>query len=116
MVTERMLVSRELTAKLATQTTMSPQGIARLVGVGILIFVLIVMASSGTYVVKPGYRGVEVTMGKVSTAFKPEGFGLKAPFITTINQISIRQQTVNAQMPPELLPAMQRPSGSVVSV
>ena len=93
MVTERMLVSRELTAKLATQTTMSPQGIARLVGVGILIFVVVIMASSGTYVVKPGYRGVEVTMGKVSTAFKPEGFGLKAPFITTINQISIRQQT-----------------------
>ena len=60
MVTERMLVSRELTAKLATQTTMSPQGIARLVGVGILIFVVVIMASSGTYVVKPGYRGVEV--------------------------------------------------------
>ena len=64
-----------------------------MVGVGILIFVVVIMASSGTYVVKPGYRGVEVTMGKVSTAFKPEGFGLKAPFITTINQISIRQQT-----------------------
>ncbi len=72
---------------------MSPQGIARLVGVGILIFIVIIMASSGTYVVKPGYRGVEVTMGKVSAAFKTEGFGLKAPFITAIHQVSIRQQT-----------------------
>ncbi len=72
---------------------MSPQGIARLVGVGILIFVVVIMASSGTYVVRPGYRGVEVTMGKVSTAFKTEGFGLKAPFITAIHQVSIRQQT-----------------------
>ena len=64
-----------------------------MVGVGILIFVVIIMASSGTYVVKPGYRGVEVTMGKVSAAFKTEGFGLKAPFITAIHQVSIRQQT-----------------------
>lgn len=72
---------------------MSPQAIARLVGVGILIFVVIIMAASGTYVVQPGHRGVEVTMGKVSTAFKPEGFGLKAPFITAIYPLSVRQQT-----------------------
>jgi prohibitin 2 len=69
------------------------QGIARLIGGAILIFVIVIMASSGTYVVQPGYRGVEVTMGKVSPAFKPEGFGLKAPFITAIHPISVRQQT-----------------------
>ena len=72
---------------------MSPQAIARLVGVAIVIFVVIIMAASGTYVVQPGHRGVEVTMGKVSTTFKPEGFGLKAPFITAIYPLSIRQQT-----------------------
>jgi prohibitin 2 len=72
---------------------MSPRNMARLIGVAILIFVIIIMASSGTYVVHPGYRGVEVTMGKVSTAFKPEGFGLKAPMVTAIHPISIRQQT-----------------------
>jgi hypothetical protein len=72
---------------------MSPQSLARLVGVALLIFCAVIMASSGTYVVKPGYRGVEVTMGRVSPAFKPEGFGLKAPLITDIHQISIRQQT-----------------------
>ncbi len=66
---------------------------ARWIGVAILIFVVIIMASSGTYVVEPGFRGVEVTLGKVSPAFKPEGFGLKAPFITRIYPISIRQQT-----------------------
>jgi prohibitin 2 len=72
---------------------MSPQGLARLFGVAILVFVVVVMASSGTYVVHPGYRGVEVTLGKVSPIFKPEGFGLKAPFITEIRPISVRQQT-----------------------
>jgi prohibitin 2 len=72
---------------------MSSQTIARLIGVAILIFVVVIMASSGTYVVQPGYRGVEVTMGRVSPAFKPEGFGLKAPLITAIHPISVRQQT-----------------------
>ena len=72
---------------------MSPQAIARLVGIAIVIFVVLIMAASGTYVVQPGHRGVEVTMGKVSTTFKPEGFGLKAPFITAIYPLSIRQQT-----------------------
>jgi prohibitin 2 len=72
---------------------MSPRTLARLVGVAILVFVVVIMAASGTYVVNPGYRGVEVTMGKVSDAFKPEGFGLKQPFVTSIYPVSIRQQT-----------------------
>jgi prohibitin 2 len=72
---------------------MSPQNMARLIGVALIIFALVVMAAAGTFVVQPGFRGVEVTMGKVSSAFKPEGFGLKSPFITTIYPVSIRQQT-----------------------
>lgn len=72
---------------------MSPKNIARLVGVALLVFVVVIMASSGTYVVHPGYRGVEVTMGRVSSTFKPDGFGFKAPFATRIIPISIRQQT-----------------------
>jgi prohibitin 2 len=72
---------------------MSPKNIARLAGVAVLALVIIIMASAGTYVVQPGYRGVEVTMGSVSPAFKPDGFGLKAPFLTSITPISVRQQT-----------------------
>ncbi|MDB6131572.1 MAG: hypothetical protein JWM04_2679 [Verrucomicrobiales bacterium] len=72
---------------------MTPKGMARLIGVAILIFCALIMIASGSYVVHPGYRGVEVTMGKVSPAFKPEGFGLKAPMITSIYPISVRQQT-----------------------
>ena len=72
---------------------MNPQAIARIVGIAVVIFCAIIMAAAGTYVVKPGYRGVEVTMGRVSAAFKPEGFGLKTPFATSIHEISIRQQT-----------------------
>lgn len=66
---------------------------ARSIGVAVLIFCAAIMAATGTYVVQPGYRGVQVTMGRVSAVFKPEGFGLKAPLIATIHPISIRQQT-----------------------
>ena len=41
---------------------MSPQNIARLIGVAILIFAVVIMAASGTYVVQPGYRGVKTTL------------------------------------------------------
>src|SRR5438876_1381749 len=70
-----------------------PDGIARLIGVAILVFALIVFASFGTYVVQPGFRGIALTQGKVSLRFKPEGFVLKQPFVTRIQQMSVRQQT-----------------------
>lgn len=72
---------------------MRAQNIAKLVGVAIIIFVVIIAVSSGSYVVQPGYRGIQVTLGKVSPFFKPEGFGLKSPFVTTIVPVLIRQQT-----------------------
>jgi len=72
---------------------MRAETLAKLIGVAILIFVIIIAASSASYVVQPGFRGVEVTLGKVSPVFKPEGFGWKTPFITTIVPVTIRQQT-----------------------
>jgi len=105
---------------------MSPQNIARLVGVALLIFVVAIMASSGTYVVQPGYRGVEVIMGRVSSTFKPDGFGFKAPFATTIIPISVRQQTARdeaecyssdlQQIHIELRVLFRIPEGSVVKL
>jgi prohibitin 2 len=72
---------------------MKSQTVAKLIGVAILIFVIVIAASTSTYVVEPGFRGVEVTLGKVSPVFKPQGFGYKTPFITTIVPVPIRQQT-----------------------
>jgi prohibitin 2 len=66
---------------------------AKLIGGTLVIFVLIIAGSSSTFVVEPGFRGVQVTLGKVSPVFKPEGFGFKLPFITRIVPQSIRQQT-----------------------
>jgi prohibitin 2 len=72
---------------------LDPRVIKRIVGVAILLFAVFVLATAATYVVQPGSRGVAVTLGTVSPGFKPEGFGLKQPFITHIYPISIRQQT-----------------------
>lgn len=71
----------------------NPRTVAQLIGAALLVFVAVILASAGTYVVPPGFRGVEVTLGKVSPDFKPEGFGFKQPFITHIQPITIRQQT-----------------------
>ncbi len=72
---------------------MSPQNVAKIVGVGILVFIVVLIASSGTYIIHPGFRGVEVVMGKVTPIAKKEGFGFKMPMITRVESISIRQQT-----------------------
>ena len=69
------------------------QPFRRWIGIGLIVFVLVLLASTSTYVVQPGFRGVAVTLGKVSPEFKPEGFGLRQPFITRIHALSVRQQT-----------------------
>jgi prohibitin 2 len=76
---------------------MKSQTVAKLIGVAILIFVIVIVASTSSYVVQPGDRGIEVTLGKVSPVFKPQGFGFKTPFITTIVPVTIRQQTREVQ-------------------
>lgn len=65
---------------------------AKLIGIGIVIVVLVLAASQATYVVEPGHRGVQVTLGSVSEHFKPEGFGTKKPFISYVIPVPIRQQ------------------------
>jgi prohibitin 2 len=72
---------------------MNPSSLSKLVGFGVIILVVIVAAAQSTYVIDPGFRGVEVTLGKVSDTFKPEGFGTKTPFVSHIVSIPVRQLT-----------------------
>jgi len=69
----------------------------KLIGIGILVFVFIVASSTATYVVEPGSRGIKVTLGKAADQFLPEGFGFKAPFITAIVPVNVRQKTQPAK-------------------
>jgi prohibitin 2 len=66
---------------------------ARVIGIALLLFVLLVAAAASSYVVDPGRRGIKVTLGKADNVVLAEGFGFKAPFVTTVVDIDVRQQT-----------------------
>lgn len=72
---------------------MHPSTFGKLIGSVILILVLVIAASQATYVIEPGTRGVLVTLGKVAPNALPEGFGTKAPFISHVQPVLVRQQT-----------------------
>ena len=72
---------------------MNSSFLPKLIGVAVLVFVIVIVGSAMTFVVEPGTRGIKVTLGKAADQFMPEGFGFKAPFITTIVPVNIRQMT-----------------------
>lgn len=72
---------------------MNPQLASKLVFAAMLAFVLLILSSATTYVIEPGTRGLKVTLGKTDNDFIPEGFGFKAPFVTSIVRVNVRQRT-----------------------
>jgi prohibitin 2 len=70
---------------------------AKTVLFSVLGFFALLLMSSSTYIIEPGHRGILVTMGRVSPEFAPEGFGMKAPFVTSVIPVAIRQQTRGAK-------------------
>src|SRR5262245_59910628 len=71
----------------------------KIIGVAVLLFLIVALGSASSYIVQPGTRGISVTLGKASDDFLPEGFGFKAPFITTVVPVNVRQctQSVRAE-------------------
>lgn len=65
----------------------------KVIGAAILVFIALILMTATTYVVEPGMRGIKVTLGKADDHFLPSGFGYKAPFITSIVPMNIRQRT-----------------------
>ncbi len=82
-----------LAAPSAPANGMNQSLLPRVIGIGVLVFAFIVVSATMTYVVEPGTRGVKVTLGKTTDRFLAEGFGFKAPFITTIVPVNVRQRT-----------------------
>ena len=91
----KLLASRPAGSKppVSAFAPINPKTVAGLIVGALIIFALILAGYSATYVVDPGHRGVEVTLGRVSPGFKPEGFGFKLPFITVVSPQLIRQRT-----------------------
>jgi prohibitin 2 len=71
-----------------------PNPLPKLIAGAVLLFVAVLLGTTSTYLVEPGTRGIKVTLGKAAEAFLPEGFGMKAPFITRIVPINIKQRTM----------------------
>lgn len=63
------------------------------IAIALAVAAAIIVAYSSFYVVDPGTRGIKVTLGKAQPGFLPEGFGAKAPFVTRIVDVNVRQQT-----------------------
>ncbi len=105
---------------------MHPSSVGKLIGTIIIILVLVIAGSQATYVVEPGTRGIMVTLGKVSPAALQEGFGTKAPFISHIMPVTVRQQTRDLpsecyssdlqQVNMQLRVLFRIPEGSVVKI
>lgn len=72
---------------------MNQSFIPKLIGVAVLLFIVVVLMATTSYVVDPGTRGIKVTLGKAADKFLPEGFGIKAPFVTSIVPVNVRQKT-----------------------
>ncbi len=72
---------------------MNPNSLSKLIGVAVTFFIVMIVVSASSYVIEPGTRGLKVTLGRTDDQFLPEGFGFKAPFVTSIVVVNIRQKT-----------------------
>ena len=70
-----------------------PNPIPKLIATAVVLFLVLIGVSASSYVIEPGTRGLKVTLGKTSENFLPEGFGFKAPFVTSIVAVNVRQRT-----------------------
>lgn len=68
--------------------------VPRIIGAAIAVFVVMLLTAMSTYVVEPGTRGVRITLGRPADQFVPAGFGFKAPLVTRIQPVNVRQRTV----------------------
>jgi len=71
-----------------------PAFLPKLIAVAVVLFVLVLIGASSSYIIEPGTRGVKITLGKAEDKFLPEGFGFRTPFITQIVPVLIKQRTV----------------------
>lgn len=76
---------------------MDPINPVKLVPYAAGAFFLLILAFSSYHIVPPGHRGVSITLGKVDPRVRPEGITFKKPFIETLVDFPIRQNTVEGQ-------------------
>ncbi|NLM22131.1 MAG: prohibitin family protein [Peptococcaceae bacterium] len=68
-----------------------------LIPIIILVIILAVFIWDGYVIVEPGYRGVSVTLGKVSPTVLNEGFHFKIPFIEEVIPMDVKVQKAQSE-------------------
>jgi prohibitin 2 len=68
-------------------------GLWKIVAAGVVVFIAFVLMSAASYIIEPGTRGIKVTLGKAQDKFLPQGFAWKAPMITRIQPVNVKQRT-----------------------
>lgn len=56
-------------------------------------FIVFLFLFSSYYIISPGERGVKVTLGVMSEEILKPGLGFKMPFLTSIYQVNVQQET-----------------------
>lgn len=64
-----------------------------LIGLGILLVIGFPLILGSVTIVPPGHCGVKVVLGSVDSDYLPEGMNFVIPFVTKINEVSLRQET-----------------------
>ena len=65
------------------------------IGVGLVTFIILLIAGNPLAIVDAGERGVKVTMGKVSPESYTEGVHFVTPFVSKIHTMDIKTQKMN---------------------
>ena len=66
---------------------------ARLIGLAVIAVPVLAGILGCYYVIDPGWRGVSVTLGRMSENYLAPGPGLKLPFVTEIRRVNVQQKT-----------------------
>jgi len=61
------------------------------------VLILVFLLSSSIYYIEPGYRGVLNTLGHIDQTAYSNGVGLKWPFISSMEKMDVRTQTISAK-------------------
>lgn len=79
------------------KSTWTPKRIMKWAGLGIVALILLSVVISSIYSIAPGYRGVLVTLGKVSPQSYTNGVGFKVPFISEMVKVDVRTQKMTGK-------------------
>ncbi len=79
--------------KTITQSEMSNTTVIRLITLGVLGLFVLIAAFSSIRIVEPGHVGVKVTLGQVSYDELSEGVHVVWPLISSVTDISVKNQT-----------------------